>query len=158
MTPEHAHLVLNHAPIFGVLSGSLLVGWGAWRANREMARAGMILVLVAGLVAVPVFVSGKFAEERVEDLPGVSEPLLEEHEDAGLRALVVTMLAGLVAGLGLFFSRPDRASFRRWSAVTLAAGLLAAVVLGWTANLGGQVRHSEIRPGASLPTPPEEVE
>lgn len=158
MTPEHAHLVLNHAPIFGVLFGLLLVGYGAWRANREFARAGMTLVLLAGLLAVPAFLTGKFAEERVEHLPGVSEPILEEHEDAGLRALVITALAGLVAGLGLFFSRAERSSFRRWSAVTIAAGLLAVSVLVWTSNLGGQIRHSEIRPGAEAAVPAESEE
>jgi len=38
----------------------------------------------------------------------------------------------------------------KWFATTsLAISLVVAGLMGWTANLGGQVRHTEIRAGAS---------
>jgi hypothetical protein len=40
-----------------------------------------------------------------------------------------------------------------WFAATALIGsLVVAGLLGWTANLGGQVRHSEIRPSPSSQT------
>ncbi len=151
MTPEHAHLILNHTPIFAGLFGAALLLWGLWRRSRDLSRAGLALILVAGVAAGPVYLSGRSAEERVEHLPGVSEEILEEHEDAGLWALVTAAIAGALAAIGLGLSRRARPVPPWIGAAALAAALMAGGVLARTAYLGGQVRHSEIRPGAQAP-------
>ena len=60
--------------------------------------------------------------------------------------LITSSLA--VAGLVLF-AKPKRMA--TWfCALMLAGGLLTSGLIAWTANLGGQVRHSEIRPPEGL--------
>ena len=109
----------------------------------------MLVNFLAGLLAVPVYLSGNAAEENVEDLPGVSHDVLEEHEDAGLFGLIAGIAAGLLGAVGLVLSRGTR-TVARWVGIsTLVIALWASAVFVRVAYLGGMIRHSEIRPGAA---------
>jgi uncharacterized membrane protein len=74
----------------------------------------------------------------------VTERTIEQHEEAAKLATVAMSVFGALslAALVIFRKRP----VPRW---VVAAGLAGTVVLsalmGWTANLGGQIRHSEIQ-------------
>ena len=70
---------------------------------------------------------------------------MERHEDAALAALITLAILGLVSLAGLLSFRKAPV-FPRWfisTAVALATA--AGLTLVWTALLGGQIRHSEIR-------------
>jgi hypothetical protein len=86
----------------------------------------------------------------VEKLPGVVKSLIENHEDAALVSMIMTLVAGATALGSLFYFRNERL-FRIGSIATLIISIAATAALGYTANLGGQVRHTEIRasPAAS---------
>jgi uncharacterized membrane protein len=94
-----------------------------------------------------VYLTGEPAEELVERLPGYSEALVEQHETAALIATIGMSLLGIAALIGLLRRQP-----RQWypKAVLLGA-LLVAGLMAWTANLGGQIRHTEIRTSAQAP-------
>lgn len=148
MDATHFHLVISHAPLFGVLFGALLLAYVVARRSDEAARLGLGLVVIAGLLAVPTFISGDEAEDRVENIVGVSDVQIEAHEEAG-------KLAGYgIAGLGLL-ALGGLLAFRRRPIprpVVLGALVLtlaATAGVGYTANLGGQIRHTEIRDGAT---------
>jgi hypothetical protein len=104
------------------------------------------LLLATALTALPAFLTGEPAEDLIERMPGIEKPLIEQHEDAAGLALGSALAAGLAAALVLFVSR--KRSVPTW-------GLLAAVLVStlstasmvWTARIGGQIRHSEIRAG-----------
>lgn len=149
MSPVHVHLALNHAPLFAVLFGVPIVAYGLVSRAGVATRIGLVMLAVAALLAVPVFLSGEPAEEGVEHLPGVSEPAIEAHEDAAKLALAATVALGLLAGGVLVASRrrPDVAS--AGAGLTLAVAVVAGGLLLYTAMLGGRVRHTEIRSGAS---------
>lgn len=87
----------------------------------------------------------------VEGLAGISEPIVEQHEEAALAASAATVILGAAAAIGLFMGRGGRRDAPRYSMVILVLGLLATVLLGWTANLGGQIRHPEIRSASGAP-------
>ena len=77
-------------------------------------------------------------------MPGFSKTITERHEVAALVSLVAMGLTGLycVITLAIFRSRP----LARWvTPIALVASLGAASVMGYAANLGGQIRHTEIR-------------
>jgi hypothetical protein len=82
----------------------------------------------------------------VEHLPAVIHDDIEEHEDAGKFALISVLIAGAVALAALFI--PKRS--RMLSRVTLILAIWAFSVVARTAWLGGQIRHSEIHPGAQV--------
>jgi hypothetical protein len=144
MSATQVHLITSHAPVFAILFG--LVIWLAglvWR-KVDFRRAALLLFLLAGLLAVPAFVSGRPALKAMEFLPGVNRHALDQHEEVAMLALAATALLGLAAGAGLVAFR-KAAAFPRWfGGVTLALALVSGALMIWTASLGGQGRHSEI--------------
>ena len=133
----------------GVIFGLIVLAWGIVRGSDEVKRIGLLTLIVAGIVAVPVYLTGEPAEEIVEKLPGVSEGVIELHEDSALISLIFAMFAGAFALLSLISSRLKWVAFARFAVVgTILVSLIAAGLMARTANLGGQIRHSEIRADA----------
>ena len=143
----HFHLMANHLPVLGLAFGLLILGWGILRRSDDVLNIGlMILVLSAG-AAVPVYLTGESAEETVENLPGISEAVIERHEDSALYSLIATIAAGSAALGTLVFSRVKQPVGRRFIFVPMLFSFVALALIVWTANLGGQIRHTEIRSG-----------
>lgn len=147
MDAAHVHLMLNHVPVLGAVFGLLVLGYGRLRRGDDVIRVGLWTLALVGAVSVVVYLTGEPAEELVEGLAGVSEPSLERHEEFALWATLGAGLVGAVALIGLvrFRARPPS---RPFTTGVLLLTLALSGLMGWTANLGGQVRHTEIRPGA----------
>jgi uncharacterized membrane protein len=148
MNTAHVHLLLTHLPVVGAVFAVLLLATGLLTRSAAVRRVALAAVVVVALSGLPTYFTGEGAEDAVEGLPGVSETVIERHEDAAGRSLVALETAGVLALLGL--AATVRA--RRVPAWIVAGTLLVTAVgtglLGWTANLGGQIRHTEIRAGA----------
>ena len=145
MNAAHLHIILNHIPVIGIPFGTALLVYGFLRKSPEVRTAGLVVFVAIALVTIPTFLAGKAAKDMVEHLPGVSEPLIESHERAATIALVATSVLGGLSLLRLLVPA-------RFPAIGGPATVLVLVlsfgVAGWlakTANLGGQIRHSEIR-------------
>ncbi len=149
MNAAHLHLMLNHFPVVGLVFALALLGWGALRKNPSLAKAGFAALVVVALLAIPAFLTGEPAEKVAEPLPGVSHPIIEQHEDVAKVALIVTLVAGVAALAGLWLARGKAVASWCSSSVLLVA-LVAAGLMAWAANLGGKVRHTEIRGSAPV--------
>lgn len=150
MNQAHIHLLLNHLPVVGTLFSVLLVAVAMVRKNDELRKVSLGFVVLVALAAVPTYLTGEPAEKIVEHLPGVSDALIESHEDSALFSLVAVEVAGMASLTGLFIFR-RRSLPNAMVATALAITLIAAGLMGWTANLGGQIRHTEIRSGFTAP-------
>ena len=146
MTAAHLHLVLNHAPLFGILFASIGLAWALLRKNESVARASLVLLVLAGILVLPVYLSGENAEDLVEEQVGVSHDAIEAHEDAALGAAIATGVVGFVALFVLIGFR-KRALPRSATALVLALAIGAGAWIGYVANLGGKINHPEIRGG-----------
>lgn len=149
MDAVHLHLVLNHFPIFAVLIGLGILAAAFVLKSAVLKRTALVLFFAAGVVTIPVYLSGEGGEEKVEHLSGVSEDRIEAHEDAAKPALISALVLAAVslAALLACFRCPGTS---RW--LTLAALACALAVFGLmlrAANLGGQIRHPEIIPGGA---------
>ncbi len=150
MNPTHLHLMLNHIPILGIVFGLALLAYALWRKSEEIKKAALGTFLVAALVAVPAYLTGEPSEDSVKSLPGVAKAIVEEHEEAASVAFTGIVVLGVVALAGLLLFRQSRVPI--WfSTIILAASLIVSGLMLWTGNLGGKVRHTEIRAGASPP-------
>jgi uncharacterized membrane protein len=141
MNEAHLHLILNHTPILGSLFGLLVLAAGVIRKNPTVIRVGLYTLLGAALLAVPTQLTGEGAEKVAERLPGVTSRLIRVHEEAAELAFWALELTGAVALLATL-------SASRARLFTLAALVGAVVSFGLMAragNLGGQIRHTEIR-------------
>lgn len=146
MNAAHIHLVLTHLPIIGLPLGLGLLVIGMARKAVPLQRTALALLVFFALAVVPVFFSGEGAEHLVERLPGISESLIEKHEDAAGLALGSTLFTGLGAFLSyLLFYKPGGGAL---SKLTIVSAIFATGALAYVGNLGGQIRHSEIRPEA----------
>lgn len=144
MNAAHVHLVLNHAPLFGLIAGIMLLSWGLLRRSYEMRLASYAAFILSALAAIAVYLSGGSAESLIEDLPGVTERAIERHEDIAKIAMVAIGATGLLAAVAFFVERTGLALRRSVPAALLVVAFVAVGVVGYAANLGGQIRHPEI--------------
>ena len=145
VTAAHIHLVLSHVPAMGILFGLGLLAFGGWRGSREIQKAALGLFVVAAVLAVPSYLTGEPGAGAIKGLPGFSDRVLEHHQAAAGVALAGCIALGIVALAGLILFRGRTVA--GWFVMLLLAGaVVVGVLVARTANLGGQIRHSEIRP------------
>jgi len=145
MDATHLHLVLTHFPIIGTIIGIEILTYGYIFKNLEIKKISLIIFILMGLLTIPVFLSGEEAGETVEKIAGISEQLIEEHEELAEKVIWLMGLLGIISLLSLF-AIFKKSSFAK--VMTLVALIVSIVTFGLFAqvgNLGGQIRHSEIR-------------
>ena len=147
MSPVHLHLLLNHVPVIGTVIALGLLAWAVLRGDERVGRASLALLALLAAVAVVAFLTGEPAEEAVEGVAGIPEALIERHEEAALLATIALGVTGVLA-LAALVLRRGRTLSRGAMLVLLALGVVPAGAMAYTANLGGQIRHTEIRPGS----------
>lgn len=147
ISAAQVHLAFNHLPVLGSFLASAAMLSGVVTRRPQLRFLGLAMALLAAVAIVPTYLSGEGAEEIVEDRPGVSETLIERHEEAAEGATWIMVISGIGAALVLAAQRLRRKQIARaLFAATLAASLLASLLLLQVAHLGGQIRHDEIRP------------
>jgi uncharacterized membrane protein len=144
-TLAHLHLLLNHVPTIGMVAALGVLLLALVRRNDHLKHVSFELFFVIALLTLLAYLSGVAAQQAIQNLPDVSEARMIIHHDAALWGFLMMSLTGFVAWLGLW-------QFRRQSQpqgwITIAVLLLAAVTvtaMGVTANIGGEIRHPEIR-------------
>lgn len=147
MNATQLHLALTHVPVVLSIIGLVILIISFLKKSNTLTKTALWILLAAGVFTLPVYFTGEGTEEAVEGLPGVSEVVIEQHEDFAKATLVLVSASGLLAGVGLLAY-----AFGRFvTAVKVLSLLLAFVSAGAmarTAHLGGQIRHTEIRTGA----------
>ncbi len=88
MNSVQMHLALTHVPVILSLFGLIMLAVAFCIKNTTITRTSYILILIAGIAAIPVYFTGEGAEEAIENLPGVSEAIIERHEEVAKLAPV----------------------------------------------------------------------
>jgi len=144
-TSVELHLAINHLPVLGLPFATGLLGAGLVFDNGEWRRGGLWTCVFAAAAAWLVYYSGGVAADAIGGLAGVSDQDVGRHAAAAWRFAWTASFVGLAAAAVLVRSRREPSPSRRASVAVLALTLAAAFVGGWTANLGGQIRHPEFR-------------
>jgi hypothetical protein len=150
----HLHLLLNHVPVIGAVLGVGLLAVAVLRRSSELGKTALVLFAILAATSIAVFMTGEPAEELVEKLPGYSEALTERHEEVAEVAMIAMIIVG-VFGMATLIMFRKRALDRWVSPVALALSVVATGIMGYAANLGGMIRHTEIRTSAVVTTPLE---
>jgi EamA domain-containing membrane protein RarD len=153
MNFAHLHLLMNHIPVVGIPVALLFLSYGIFRRNLPMQRFSLFVLIGLSAVVVPVYLTGEPAEKLIEHLPGFAESFIKSHEDAALISLDLTILAG-IASLMALFVRKDEEKFRLGTFAVAGLAFIALISLLYTANLGGKVRHTELRGDSTFAVPP----
>jgi hypothetical protein len=142
----HAHLMINHFPVIGILFILLLLLYGLIRKNEEIKKVSLGAFVLLAFITLPVYFTGEGAEKVVKHLPGVTEAFIGRHEEMAGLAVVLIELLGIASLAGLIFFIRRGVALPTWFiALMLFLTIVAGSVVGFTANLGGQIRHTEIR-------------
>ena len=155
LSATHIHLLLNHFPTIGFIMGLTLYVAGLYAKSDHVKQAALVVFVGIALITIPTYCTGNAAAERLcipaRDNPnvcadtGLSRTLIETHEGAAYLSLAFMIVTGGFAWLGLW---QYRRIFRiaRWNSVVIL--VMSVVTLGLVsraANLGGEIRHPEIR-------------
>ena len=154
MNGAHLHLIVNHFPVVTAILGLPLVLAAIVRRTAVLRNLALGVSVAAAALAVPAYFTGEPAEETVERMAGVDAVDIERHEEAARIAAILVGVQGIVALVALVTlrRRPDLPMPVATTLLVLAiagAGLMARA-----ANLGGMIRHGEIRsaaPAGSVP-------
>ena len=156
MNQAHIHLIVNHLPIMGSLFALLLLAAGMIGRNSTIIKAGLVSVLLAGLLCIPAQLTGQGAVLIVQDMPRVSRAMLNIHAEAGEKGFWVLEGAASLALFGLLLMKNTtlprvRLAARLVAGLTLIVAMISFGLLARAGYLGGQIRHTEIREGFGTP-------
>jgi drug/metabolite transporter (DMT)-like permease len=143
----HPHLLVNHLPLIATAIGIVLLVF-AWENRAERGRlASAVLVLVlAGLGSGVAYLTGVSAADAVENQPNFEEEAIHRHHEPALFALIASGVTSLLAvGVAVASRRREGPLPGAWFGWLIVAALASAVLLGWTSEVGGVIRHLEIR-------------
>jgi uncharacterized membrane protein len=151
MDPVHLHLLFNHLPIVGLAFSLLALAISLLLNNDAMRRLAYLLFIATALCAIPAFLSGEPAEEKLESVLPNAETQMEEHEEQGEIALWTSIAVGVLA-LGALFVETRKLQYARTLAIVLlVAGVANLAFMYRVGNSGGEIRHTEIRAGGATP-------
>jgi len=144
MDSTYFHLFLNHVPFTGVFLTFVILLYAIYKKNNELVRFLLWIIVFLALVAIPVFTTGDPAAEKIKQLPGISEEIIENHEDAGWITLILIEITGAFALAGLFIFKKTEAFAAWFRYILFIFIILTFATYVRTANLGGKIKHGEI--------------
>jgi len=151
MNGAHWHLVVNHLPIIFPFVGAIVMIVGLVSKSEAVKRTSLMIFVLGALASVAAMTTGEGAEEVVENIAGVTEDYIKNHEETAETFALLSYVLGGISLIGLWASFKQK-TFS--SILTLSALTLSLVVLFFakqTGTTGGEIRHTEIRTGAILP-------
>jgi uncharacterized membrane protein len=154
----HLHLLITHLPIFGSLFGGLVLAYGLWTKSDQTKTAAYILFIISSIGAGIAYLTGEAAEETVENIQGVVESTIKQHEEFALISLIALIALGVFALIGLFLTVKKSPLTRPVAIITFLISLVSFGLIARTGYLGGQIRHTEISSNPTNPTENSERE
>ena len=145
MDATYFHLILNHFPIVGTIIGIGILAYGQFSKNDEIKKAALVTFMVMAILTIPVFLTGEGAEETVEHIAGVSEELIENHEELAEKAIWLMGFLGILSLINFFAIIKNLSFTKTISLITLIVSLGTFGLFAKVGNTGGEIRHSEIR-------------
>lgn len=143
------HLIVNHLPIIGFVLFIPVILMASFTHRSDYKRLALLAVSFLGLLALPAFWTGEPAEDTLERQAGVSERLIEQHEESAELALVAALATSGLAALGWFVTRKKQAWLAPVTKGTALAVILTSGLMAWVGHEGGKIRHPEISNGTS---------
>ncbi len=144
MNGAHFHLILGHIPIMGAGFTVLLIFFALLKKSKELKQVSLWFAVITGITALAAYLTGDGAEEVVTSLPGITEALIEPHEEMALYYLIALLLIGVIALAGLFLSQASTTVLHKFVIVVFILNLLASYLAVTTGLSGGKIRHTEI--------------
>ncbi|MDA9056301.1 hypothetical protein N9K49_00440 [Flavobacteriaceae bacterium] len=145
MDATHLHLILTHFPIVGTIIGIGILAYGLFTKNDDIKKVALVTFMLMTILTIPVFLTGEEAEETVEHIAGISEQLIENHEEIAEKAIWLMGLLGFLSFINLLVIIKKLSFAKMISLITLIVSLGTFGLFAKVGSTGGDIRHSEIR-------------
>lgn len=145
MNDAHFHLVVNHLPIIFPLVGAIVLITGLVSRSEAIKRTAYFIFILGSVSAIFAMSSGEGAEEVVEEIEGVSERFIHEHEEKAELFALLSYGLGLISLLSLWFSWKQKSLMKPASFIVLVFAFVVLFFAKQTGTSGGEIRHTEIR-------------
>ncbi len=145
MDATHIHLILTHFPIVGTIIGTGILAYGQFSKKNDIKKVALITFILMAILTIPVFLTGEEAEETVEHIAGISERLIENHEELAEKAIWLMGVLGLLSMITLIAIVRKLSVVKLLGIITLIISLITSILFAKVGSLGGEIRHSEIR-------------
>ncbi|MFZ1702711.1 MAG: hypothetical protein WAT79_00115 [Saprospiraceae bacterium] len=145
MNSAHFHLLVNHFPIIVPIIALLILVGGFIFRSEIVKRTALVLFVFGAVATFPTMFSGEEAEEIVEKIPGITESVIEHHEEMAETFAFSNYGLGLLALFALW-AEWKKKSFAKLTIYVIAIFAIVVIFLGSRAGTsGGEIRHTEIR-------------
>jgi uncharacterized membrane protein len=152
MNGAHWHLVVNHLPIIFPLVGAIVMVIGLVSKSEAVKRTSYFIFVLGALASVAAMTTGEGAEEVVENIAGVTEDYIKSHEETAETFALLSYVLGGISLVGLWASFKQKTFSSILTVSTLTLSFVVLFFAKQTGTTGGEIRHTEIRTGAALPT------
>jgi uncharacterized membrane protein len=142
MDQTHLHLITNHLAIIGTLFAGIVLLIGLISNTVQTRIASFILMLISSIGGYITFKTGHEAEETVEHMKGISEYVIEQHEEFAEKALWFIILLFISSIVGLYAGKKNLSAEKKISWIILLIAFISFAVFAWTGYLGGQIMHA----------------
>jgi hypothetical protein len=158
MNQTHIHLLITHLPIFGSMLGVIVLAFALRVKSAPTIVAACLIFIISGTGGGIAYLTGEAAEETAENITGINESLIEEHEDAAVFALTALIVVGIasLACIYIIYKYPGHTSIA--SKLLLILSITAFLICARTGYLGGQIRHTEISNNSAVQLTAPEME
>ncbi|MCX7871660.1 MAG: hypothetical protein N2487_00070 [Verrucomicrobiae bacterium] len=146
MNQAHYHLMINHVPLFGIVTGTCLMLAGLILRNEVVKKTALYFFVISALVIVPTYTSGFGAEKVLKAfLPGMNTDVIEQHEEIAVLALGATAVLGIISLVCTILFWGQKPVKNVIAIIIVILSIATVVMIGFTANLGGKIRHPELK-------------
>ena len=143
MNAAHLHVILVHFPVIMIPLGAILLAVGIWRKNLTLRDTAYCFFIGGAAIGGVAFLLGDGAEEIVEHVAGVVESAIEPHEEASELAIWFAIALGVGSIIALAAKKFSPPLSPRFQLPLLLLALITSGLLGYSAQLGGKIRHPE---------------
>lgn len=150
MDELHLHLVVNHLPIIFPVVGIIILLTGIFSKSEITHRNAYLIFILGAVTSIVAMQTGENAENSATQIAGLSENLIEIHEEVSeIFATLTYVLGGIsLVALILSFRNSDMSKY-----APFVVGILAVVCLFFAQKVGttgGEIKHTEIRTGQNF--------
>lgn len=148
MTPEHAHLLINHLPIVGSIIGFLILAYGFLSQKDAVAKVGLVILFLVPVVAFPTQITGEKSEhiiEKREETTKEDHHRIHEHSKWAHYAFFCSIAMGLLALITFLGGTFSATVPRTLALVTILFAIATLGLMAQAGNTGGKIKHEEIR-------------
>jgi len=135
----HLHLMVNHFPIvLSIVAVASLVVGAIWRRDFYW-RAGLNLMVLAGLAAIVAILTGESASHEIRQRAFVVPGTIGAHSSAAYAALWALLIGGAIAAFAWWRARArEVTTLPAWlRELVLISALVGAALVSYAAYRGG---------------------